>query len=75
MVDDRVLGRVRATISFVTTVTALAGAIIGGIVGELVGLRAAFLVGLVGSVGAVVVVWWSPVRHLRTIEDAGRITT
>jgi MFS family permease len=75
MVDDRVLGRVRATISFVTTVTALAGAIIGGIVGELVGLRAAFLVGLVGSVGAVVVVWWSPVRHLRTIEEAGRLAT
>ncbi|MBA2720130.1 MAG: MFS transporter [Chloroflexi bacterium] len=73
MVDDRLLGRVKATIQFVTTVTALAGAIIGGIVGELVGLRAAFLVGLVGSVAAVVVVWRSPVRQLRTIEEAGRI--
>ncbi len=30
LVHDRVLGRVKATISFVTTITALAGAIIGG---------------------------------------------
>ena len=75
MVDDRVLGRVNATVSFITTVTALAGAIVGGIVGELVGLRAAFLVGLVGSVAAVLVVWWSPVRHLRTVEDAARLRT
>ena len=75
MVDDRVLGRVNATVTFITTVTALAGAIVGGIVGELVGLRAAFLVGLVGSVAAVLVVWWSPVRHLRTVEDAARLRT
>lgn len=73
MVDDRILGRVNATITFVTTVTALVGAIIGGIVGELVGLRAAFLVGLLGSVAAVVVVWFSPVRHLRTVEEASRL--
>ncbi|MEW5990224.1 MAG: MFS transporter [Chloroflexota bacterium] len=65
IVHDRVLGRVNATIEFVTTLLALAGSIVGGVVGELFGLRVAFAVGIAGAVAAVVVVWLSPVRRLR----------
>jgi MFS family permease len=64
-VGDRVLGRVNATVSTFTTLLTLAGAVGGGIIGEVWGLRAAFAVGLVGSVAALLVVWFSPVRHIR----------
>lgn len=64
-VADRVLGRVNATISTFTTLLTLAGAVFGGIIAETWGLRAAFAVGLLGAVAAIVVVWFSPVRFIR----------
>jgi MFS family permease len=64
-VGERVMGRVNATIGTFTTLLALAGAVGGGIIAELFGLRAAFAVGLLGAVAAIVVVWFSPVRHIR----------
>jgi MFS family permease len=70
IVHDRVLGRVRATVSVITTVTALAGSLLGGVVGAAFGLRAAFLVGIAGAVIAVIAVWASPAGRLRRIEDA-----
>jgi MFS family permease len=71
-VGERVMGRVNATISTFTTLLTLAGAIGGGIIAELFGLRAAFAVGLLGAVAAILVVWFSPVRHIR---DAPTSTT
>ncbi|HUG31182.1 MAG TPA: MFS transporter [Candidatus Limnocylindria bacterium] len=64
-VGDRVLGRVNATITTFTTLLTLAGAVAGGIIAELWGLRAAFAIGLLGAVFAIVVVWFSPVRFIR----------
>lgn len=64
-VGDRVLGRVNATISTFTTLLTLAGAVGGGIIAEVWGLRAAFAVGLLGAVFAILVVWFSPVRFIR----------
>jgi MFS family permease len=64
-VGDSVLGRVNATISTFTTLLTLAGAIGGGIIAEVWGLRAAFAIGLLGGVISLVVVWFSPVRHIR----------
>jgi MFS family permease len=64
-VGDRVLGRVNATFHTFTTLLTLVGTIGGGILAELFGLRAAFAVGLVGAVLAIVAVWFSPVRHIR----------
>ena len=64
-VAERVLGRVNATISTFTTLLTLAGAVGGGIIAELFGLRTAFAVGLGGAVLAILVVWFSPVRHIR----------
>ncbi len=64
-VGDRVLGRVNASIGTFTTLLTLFGAIAGGVIAETWGLRAAFWVGLVGAALAFVVVWFSPVRHVR----------
>jgi MFS family permease len=64
-VEDRILGRVNATIHTFTTLLTLAGAVGGGIIAEVWGLRAAFAVGLLGAVFSIVVVWFSPVRFIR----------
>jgi MFS family permease len=72
IVDGRILGRVNATVEFVTTLLALVGSIGGGIVAELFGLRAALAVGVLGGAAAVLFVWFSPVRSMRGIpEPAG----
>lgn len=63
-VDNRVIGRVNASFFTFTTLMTLAGVVLGGVVGEAIGLRAAFAVGLLGAVLSIVVVWFSPVRHL-----------
>ena len=65
MVSDRLLGRVNATISTFTTLMTLLGAVLGGVIAESIGLRAAFAIGLLGGVLSLVVVWFSPVRHIR----------
>lgn len=69
VVEARLLGRVNATISFATTVLALGGSILGGVIGELFGLRAALTVGVLGGATAVLFVWFSPVRSMRTIPE------
>ena len=65
-VADRVLGRVNATITTFTTLLTLAGAVAGGVIAEFWGLRAAFAIGLLGAVFAILVVWFSPVRFIRS---------
>lgn len=64
-VDNRVIGRVNATISTFTTLLTLVGVVGGGVIAELFGLRVAFVIGLLGAVAAILVIWFSPVRHLR----------
>jgi MFS family permease len=64
-VDDRVLGRVNGSIGTFTTLLTLLGAIGGGVIAEVWGLRVAFAIGLLGAVLAFLVVWFSPVRHIR----------
>jgi MFS family permease len=70
-VDNRMLGRVNATIHTFTTLLTLAGAIGGGIIAEVWGLRVAFAVGLLGAVLSLLVVWFSPVRFIRDAPLAG----
>jgi MFS family permease len=70
VVHDRVLGRVRATVSFFTTITALVGSVLGGVVAAAFGLRVAFVLGIAGAVLAVLAVWLSPAARLQRIEDA-----
>jgi MFS family permease len=66
-VSDRVLGRVNASFTTFTTLLTLLGAVAGGIIAETFGLRAAFWVGLAGAALTLLVVWFSPVRHVRTV--------
>jgi MFS family permease len=67
IVDQRILGRVNATVEFVTTITALGGAVGAGIVAELAGIRNTLILGVVGASLAVVFLWLSPVRQLRAV--------
>jgi len=65
-VSNRVLGRVNASIGTFTTLLTLGGAILGGVIAETWGLRAAFWVGLLGAALSLLVVWFSPVRQVRS---------
>jgi MFS family permease len=62
---ERVIGRVNATIFTFTTLLTLAGAIGAGLIAEAYGLRVAFAVGIVGALISILIVWFSPVRHIR----------
>lgn len=69
IVEGRILGRVNATVEFVTTLLALVGSIAGGVIAEVFGLRVALAVGVLGGAAAILFVWFSPVRSLRTIPE------
>ena len=63
---DRLLGRMTATMRFMTVAAAPLGALAGGGVATLVGLRATlWCVGTLGIVLAASALWWSPVREHR----------
>jgi MFS family permease len=69
-VGDRQLGRVNATVRVAMVMAQLGGTIAGGLVGEALGLRtAAFLAPLFALAGAGIM-WLTPVRGLRRIEQA-----
>jgi len=70
LVPERLLGRVEATIRFASIGVMLAGALAGGVVGEILGLRAALLTGIAGTVAAALILVLSPVRQLRSLESA-----
>jgi len=66
IVDNRILGRVNATINTYTTLVQLGGTIAGGIAAELLGLRTALGIGVLGGVAALAFIWFSPIRGMRT---------
>jgi MFS family permease len=74
IVEGRILGRVNATVEFVTTLLALVGSIGGGIVAEVFGLRVALAVGVLGGAAAVLFVWFSPVRSMRAIPASATLS-
>jgi MFS family permease len=75
IVDGRILGRVNATVEFVTTLTALLGAVGGGIAAEVIGLRGAMAIGVAGAALGLVFVWFSPVRSMRTVPESAATAT
>ena len=75
IVEGRMLGRVNATIEFLTTITALIGSVAGGVAAELLGLRAAMVFGLLGAVGALAVLWFSPIRSLHDVPTGALTPT
>ncbi|HEX5014162.1 MAG TPA: MFS transporter [Candidatus Limnocylindrales bacterium] len=68
VVPNEVLGRVNSTYDFLTHLALLAGTVGAGVIGEWFGLRQALFFGLLGGVAAIVFVWFSPLRTLRTVE-------
>jgi MFS family permease len=65
IVAPRILGRVNATIQTYTTLLSLVGTVAGGIIAELIGLREAMAIGVLGGVVAFAFIWFSPIRKMR----------
>jgi MFS family permease len=65
IVDDRLMGRVTATVNVFTGLVQLVGTIAGGLIAAAFGLRTGLALGLVGGVIATAFLWFSPVRTLR----------
>jgi MFS family permease len=66
----RALGRVNASLYFVSWAAMLAGSLVGGLLGEAIGLRWAMMLGVGGGVLSVVWLLLSPVPRLRHIPPA-----
>ena len=65
---DRLLGRMTATMRFLTVAMAPAGSLVGGALATGIGMRGTLLtVGVLGLVLSVAAVLWSPVRRHRTL--------
>lgn len=67
---DRVQGRMNATMRFIVWGTMPVGALLGGFLGEYIGLRSTLLVGTLGSLLAILWVYFSPVRALHEAPPA-----
>jgi len=65
---DRLLGRMTATMRFLTVAMAPLGSLVGGALATVIGLRGTLLtVGVLGLALSVAAVLWSPVRRHRTL--------
>ncbi|MEO6350740.1 MAG: MFS transporter [Candidatus Limnocylindrales bacterium] len=69
IVHDRQLGRVNATVRVAVLLTQLVATLVAGFLALQIGLRTTLLLGPTIALLAVVFVWLSPVRHLRTIDS------
>lgn len=69
---DRLLGRMTATMRFLTVAAAPVGSLAGGLIAEVVGLRATlWVIALLGVLLAAGAVAWSPVRRHHALPMAG----
>lgn len=64
-------GRVNSLINSTQLIAELVGAVIGGVIAETVGLRAALGVGAGLIIASGLVIYLSPVRKIRDVEDVG----
>jgi predicted MFS family arabinose efflux permease len=64
-VEDRSLGRVGASFHVLAMAAMLLGTIVGGVVAELVSVRAALVVGGLGGLVAIAILWFSAIRRMR----------
>lgn len=68
---DRLLGRMTATMRFLTVAAAPLGSLVGGALASLIGLRHTLMaIGALGVLLAAAAVAWSPVRRHRTLPAA-----
>jgi MFS family permease len=68
-VEDRLLGRVGASMHVLAMAAMLVGTLAGGLVGELVGLRAALVLGASGGLIAIVILWFSAIRRMSDVPS------
>ncbi len=69
MTDDRVLGRVNATMRFGSLGAVAAGALVGGALAGAIGLRITLVLGAAIAFAAALVLALSPVRRLRSAPE------
>jgi predicted MFS family arabinose efflux permease len=62
-------GRMNASFRSVNMILATIGALVGGLLGEIIGLEATLVVGALGLALAALVVFGSPLRRVREIQD------
>jgi MFS family permease len=68
--DPQFQGRMNATMRFVVWGTIPVGNLLGGALGSALGLRPAMVIGSAGTLLSVIPVVFSPVRSLRTVDEA-----
>jgi MFS family permease len=68
--DPRFQGRMNATMRFIVWGTIPIGNLLGGALGSTIGLRPTMILGSAGTLLSVIPVALSPVRSLRTVEEA-----
>jgi MFS family permease len=74
IVAPRILGRVNATIHTYTTLLSLVGTIVGGIIAEVLGLREAMAIGVLGGVTGFAFLWFSPIRTMHGVPADFTVT-
>ncbi len=62
---ERLLGRINATVQFLSLGASLAGSLAGGVLGEMIGVRATLVAGACGTLLAILTLVFSPIRTLR----------
>ena len=67
---DHLLGRTNASRRFLVQGVIPVGALLGGVLGTVLGLRTTIAIGAVGASVAVLPLFFSPLRAVRTTEDA-----
>ncbi|MEU1736936.1 MFS transporter [Streptosporangium sp. NPDC020145] len=66
---DHLLGRVVATVRMISWGALALGSLAGGALGGRIGLRETVLVAGVGLFVPTVILWFSPVRHMRSVQE------
>jgi predicted MFS family arabinose efflux permease len=66
-VEDRSLGRVGASFHVLAMAAMLLGTVAGGLVAELVSVRAALVIGALGGIVAIVILWFSAIRRMHDV--------
>ena len=68
--DDRQLGRVNATVRVAMLLAALIATLGAGLLALQIGLRTTSFIAPLGAVAAALIIWFSPIRRLRTVGEA-----
>jgi MFS family permease len=69
LVHDRALGRVNATYNVAVITAQLVATLVAGALALAIGVRAAALIAPFGGLAAALILFWSPVRRLVTVES------